>query len=127
MWIPQSVTDEKNGKRWSQIRVSFCQQEKKRSFDALWYFLLILTESVTKILEVFLSVGWSPSPPYTEVPQFWKSYIAEHTTSHRKPAENFHSWHWWELKVECVVLQSVPQSRIVTTAESPANICVLPL
>lgn len=30
MWIPQSVTDEKNGERWSQIRVSFCQQEKKK-------------------------------------------------------------------------------------------------
>ena len=30
MWIPQSVTDEKNGKRWSQIRVSFCKQEKKK-------------------------------------------------------------------------------------------------
>lgn len=109
-----------------KLRSAFVSR-KKRSFDAPVYFLLILTQSVTKVLEDFLSMGLSPSPPHAEVPQFWKSYIAKHTTSHRKPAENFHSWQWWELKVECVVLQSVPQSRIVTIPESPANMCVLPL
>ena len=67
MWIPQSAAGEKNPKRWSQIKASFCQRENKALyFSALVYFLSIVTE------DAYTHAKESVLPKYWKFSFWWK-------------------------------------------------------